>query len=136
MRTGLSRIRLRSAGQRLLYLVVLRGDWRRRRGHLRLSLRVAVICSGVRWLVPSVGCSRSGCCHGNGRGPRYGNGGCGGRVGGCHGVRRHWRLVNGVTGHGGWMRVRHPGCWLMTDNRRENDIISKQTTASQPVLPA
>lgn len=122
------------AGLLLLYLVVLGGDWRRWRDHLRLSLRVTVICSGVRRLVPSISCSRSGCCHGNGCGPRYSNSGCCGSVGCCHSVCCHRRLVNSVTGHCGRMCVRHPSCWLMTDNRGKNDIISKQTTASQPEL--
>lgn len=122
------------AGLLLLYLVVLGGDWRRWRDHLRLSLRVTVICSGVRRLVPSISCSRSGCCHGNGCGPRYSNRGCCGSVGCCHSVCCHRRLVNSVTGHCGRMCVRHPSCWLMTDNRGKNDIISKQTTASQPEL--
>lgn len=106
----------------LSYLVVLGGDRRWWRGNLRLSLWITIICSGVCWLVPSVSCSSSGCCHGNGCRPRYGNSGCSGRIGCCHGVCCHWCLVYGVTSHCGWMRVRHPGSWLMTDNRSGNYI--------------
>lgn len=114
------------------YLVVLGGDWRRGRGHLRLSLGVTIVRGGMRWLVAPVRCSRSSCCHGNGRGSGYGNSGCGGRVGCCHGVCCYRRLVNGVTGHCGWMRVRHPSCWLMTDGRKRHH---QQTDTSQAGAP-